>query len=245
MHDAESRRFVIRDRNWHPKALTPDYKTSVPRSPSQALVSIPQSLSETSGPDFSHLRLRPPRQRPAAQLRPRRPAPGRAHHHVRYGSSTSTASRSRTPWWRCGRPTPAGATGTRTTATWRRSTRTSAASVRTLTDSEGHYYFRTIKPGPYPWRNGPNDWRPAHIHVSVSGPAIAARLVTQMYFEGDPLIPKCPIIRTLADPEAAQSLIEPARHEHGQPDGLPGLPLRHRPARAAQDLLRKRLRSRP
>lgn len=78
---------------------------------------------------------------------------------------------------------------------------------RTLTDSEGHYYFRTIKPGPYPWRNGPNDWRPAHIHVSVSGPAIAARLVTQMYFEGDPLIPKCPIIRTLADPEAAQSLI--------------------------------------
>ncbi|MGU2567364.1 protocatechuate 3,4-dioxygenase subunit beta, partial [Pseudomonas aeruginosa] len=57
MHDAESRRFVIRDRNWHPKALTPDYKTSVPRSPSQALVSIPQSLSETSGPDFSHLRL--------------------------------------------------------------------------------------------------------------------------------------------------------------------------------------------
>ncbi|MFX9381286.1 protocatechuate 3,4-dioxygenase subunit beta, partial [Acinetobacter baumannii] len=72
---------------------------------------------------------------------------------------------------------------------------------------EGHYYFRTIKPGPYPWRNGPNDWRPAHIHVSVSGPAIAARLVTQMYFEGDPLIPKCPIIRTLADPEAAQSLI--------------------------------------
>jgi protocatechuate 3,4-dioxygenase beta subunit len=50
-------RFVIRDRNWHPKALTPDYKTSVPRSPRQALVSIPQSLSETTGPDFSHLKM--------------------------------------------------------------------------------------------------------------------------------------------------------------------------------------------
>ena len=57
MSDADSRRFVIRDRNWHPKALTPDYKTSIARSPRQALVSIPQSVSETSGPDFSHLRF--------------------------------------------------------------------------------------------------------------------------------------------------------------------------------------------
>ncbi|NNG65075.1 protocatechuate 3,4-dioxygenase subunit beta, partial [Pseudomonas fragi] len=57
MSDADSRRFVIRDRNWHPKALTPDYKTSIARSPRQALVSIPQSVSETSGPDFSHLQL--------------------------------------------------------------------------------------------------------------------------------------------------------------------------------------------
>ncbi|BCQ65026.1 hypothetical protein PBOI14_67760 [Pseudomonas sp. Boi14] len=56
MSDADSSRFVIRDRNWHPKALTPDYKTSVTRSPRQALVSIPQSVSETTGPDFSHLR---------------------------------------------------------------------------------------------------------------------------------------------------------------------------------------------
>ncbi|MBT9113331.1 hypothetical protein KIP72_05605, partial [Pseudomonas aeruginosa] len=65
------------------------------------------------------------------------------------------------------------------------------------------YYFRTIKPGPYPWRNGPTAWRPAHIHGSVSGPAIAARLVPQMYFEGAPLIPKCPLIRPHAAPAAA------------------------------------------
>eukprot|EP01030_Chromulinospumella_sphaerica_P008838 gene8838-8650_t len=57
MSDAHDSRFVIRDRNWHPKALTPDYKTSILRSPRQALVSIPQSVSETSGPDFSHLQM--------------------------------------------------------------------------------------------------------------------------------------------------------------------------------------------
>jgi len=57
MSDADNSRFVIRDRNWHPKALAPDYKTSILRSPRQALVSIPQSESETSGPDFSHLKL--------------------------------------------------------------------------------------------------------------------------------------------------------------------------------------------
>ena len=84
MHDAESRRFVIRDRNWHPKALTPTTRPSVPRSPSQALVSIPQSLRKPAGRTLPP-QARPPRQRPAAQLRPRRPAPGRAHHHVRPG----------------------------------------------------------------------------------------------------------------------------------------------------------------
>ncbi len=76
-----------------------------------------------------------------------------------------------------------------------------------MTDRDGHYLFRTVKPGPYPWRNGPNDWRPAHIHVSISGPSIATRLITQLYFEGDPLIPMCPIVKSIASPEAVQSLI--------------------------------------
>ena len=78
---------------------------------------------------------------------------------------------------------------------------------RTLTDANGYYYFRTIKPGPYPWRNGPNEWRPSHIHVSISGPSISTKLITQMYFEGDPLIPKCPIVRTIANPDAVETLI--------------------------------------
>src|SRR3979490_2094104 len=57
MSDADNSRFVMRDRHWHPKGLTPDYKTSITRSPRQALVSIPQSISEATGPDFSHLQF--------------------------------------------------------------------------------------------------------------------------------------------------------------------------------------------
>jgi protocatechuate 3,4-dioxygenase beta subunit len=60
---------------------------------------------------------------------------------------------------------------------------------RTLTDENGYYFFRTVKPGAYPWRNHVNNWRPAHIHVSVFGSAFCQRLITQCYFEGDPLIP--------------------------------------------------------
>jgi protocatechuate 3,4-dioxygenase beta subunit len=71
---------------------------------------------------------------------------------------------------------------------------------RCLTDAEGRYAFRTIMPGAYPWPNGVNDWRPAHIHFSVFGHGFAQRLITQMYFEGDPSIPLCPIVGTVPDP---------------------------------------------
>ena len=77
---------------------------------------------------------------------------------------------------------------------------------RTITDADGYYYFRTVKPGAYPWRNWVNSWRPAHIHLSVFGTAFAQRLITQLYFEGDPLIAKCPIVKTLPDPAAVEQL---------------------------------------
>ena len=80
---------------------------------------------------------------------------------------------------------------------------------RMLTDANGYYYYRTIKPGPYPWRNKVNDWRPSHIHYSLSGDGIAQRLITQMYFEGDPLIPTCPILRSIPNEEAIRALIAP------------------------------------
>lgn len=78
---------------------------------------------------------------------------------------------------------------------------------RTLTDADGSYRFLTIKPGPYPWRNGGNDWRPAHIHFSLLGAGWCQRLVTQMYFEGDPLISRCAIVRTLPSEAQIRGLI--------------------------------------
>jgi protocatechuate 3,4-dioxygenase, beta subunit len=78
---------------------------------------------------------------------------------------------------------------------------------QTLTDGDGYYRFVTIKPGAYPWRNHPNAWRPAHIHFSMFGPAFVTRLVTQMYFPGDPLLPFDPIYNCTADEEARSRLI--------------------------------------
>ena len=78
---------------------------------------------------------------------------------------------------------------------------------RMLTDENGYYAFRTIKPGPYPWRNRVNDWRPAHIHYAISGDGWVQRLVTQMYFEGDPLIRSCPILGVVPSEEQIRGLI--------------------------------------
>jgi protocatechuate 3,4-dioxygenase, beta subunit len=78
---------------------------------------------------------------------------------------------------------------------------------RCLTDAEGRYEFVTIKPGAYPWKNHPNAWRPAHIHLSLFGEAFRSRLITQMYFPGDPLLEHDPIFRSVRDPEARQRMI--------------------------------------
>jgi protocatechuate 3,4-dioxygenase, beta subunit len=89
---------------------------------------------------------------------------------------------------------------------------------RCMTDSQGRYRFVTIKPGAYPWRNHPNAWRPAHIHFSMLGRAFPQRLVTQMYFPGDPLFSQDPIFNSIPDPKARERLI--ARFDLGltQPD---------------------------
>ena len=77
---------------------------------------------------------------------------------------------------------------------------------RCMTDAAGAYAFRTIRPGAYPWPNGGNDWRPAHIHFSLFGHSFGQRLITQMYFEGDPQIALCPIARSVPDPAAIDRL---------------------------------------
>ena len=78
---------------------------------------------------------------------------------------------------------------------------------RTVTDQEGRYRFVTIKPGPYPWGNHHNAWRPAHIHFSLLGRAFAQRLVTQMYFPGDPLFEYDPIFNSVRDPAARRRMV--------------------------------------
>jgi protocatechuate 3,4-dioxygenase beta subunit len=78
---------------------------------------------------------------------------------------------------------------------------------RTLTDSEGRYRFVTIRPGAYPWRNHPNAWRPAHIHFSVFGANFMTRLITQMYFPGDPLLALDPIYNSIPSVRARERLI--------------------------------------
>jgi protocatechuate 3,4-dioxygenase beta subunit len=78
---------------------------------------------------------------------------------------------------------------------------------RCLTDREGRFRFVTIRPGAYPWANHDNAWRPAHIHFSVFGRAFTQRLVTQMYFPGDPLFPHDPIFNSVRDPAARERLV--------------------------------------
>jgi protocatechuate 3,4-dioxygenase beta subunit len=83
---------------------------------------------------------------------------------------------------------------------------------RTLTDDTGFYRFTTVQPGPYPWRNHVNAWRPAHIHFSLFGRAFTQRLVTQMYFPGDPLFFQDPIYNAVRDERARKRMI--SRYDH-------------------------------
>ncbi len=78
---------------------------------------------------------------------------------------------------------------------------------RCMTDDEGRYRFVTVKPGAYPWKNSNNAWRPAHIHFSLFGYAFPQRLITQMYFPGDPLFGQDPIFNSIPDPKGRERLI--------------------------------------
>jgi protocatechuate 3,4-dioxygenase beta subunit len=89
---------------------------------------------------------------------------------------------------------------------------------RLFTDADGRYRFVSIKPGAYPWRNHHNAWRPKHIHFSLFGASWGARLVTQMYFEGDPLLGHDPIFHSISDPAARERLISTFDLELTQPE---------------------------
>lgn len=198
-----------RDRAWHPPALTPWYKTSVKRSPQSALLSLNATISEITGPVFGHGMLGPLDN----DLIHNFAEPGESaigQRIIVHGRVLDENGRGvpgvLLEFWQ------ANAGGR-----YRHRKETYLAPLdpnfggcgRTITGEDGSYRFRTIKPGPYPWPNGVNDWRPAHIHFSVFGHCFAQRLITQMYFEGDPLIWKCPIVRTIPSREAVERLIAP------------------------------------
>jgi protocatechuate 3,4-dioxygenase beta subunit len=89
---------------------------------------------------------------------------------------------------------------------------------RCLTGPDGSYAFTTIKPGPYPWRNHVNAWRPAHVHFSLFGRRFTQRLITQMYFPGDPLLPLDPIYQSITDERARERLIATYDHDVTRPE---------------------------
>ncbi|BBZ58112.1 protocatechuate 3,4-dioxygenase subunit beta [Mycolicibacterium phocaicum] len=93
---------------------------------------------------------------------------------------------------------------------------------RCLTDADGNYRFLTIKPGPYPWRNHLNAWRPAHIHFSLFGRQFTQRLVTQMYFPGDPLFAFDPIYQSITDAAARERLVATYDHDVTKPEYATG-----------------------
>lgn len=89
---------------------------------------------------------------------------------------------------------------------------------RVVTDASGEYRFISLKPGAYPWRNHYNAWRPAHIHFSIFGTAFISRLVTQMYFPGDPLLSLDPIYNGIPDEKGRQRLVSQYAHDISQPE---------------------------
>ena len=89
---------------------------------------------------------------------------------------------------------------------------------RCLTNDQGEYSFTTVKPGAYPWRNHENAWRPAHIHFSLFGAAFTQRLVTQMYFPGDPLFRYDPILQSVTDEDARRRLVATYDHDLSTPE---------------------------
>jgi protocatechuate 3,4-dioxygenase, beta subunit len=187
-----------------PPLLCPEYRSTALRAPLQPLVVIPQTLSEITGPVYGHSDV----SAAEADLT-------RQHHGEPQGERIVVRGRVLDE---DGRPVPASLIEIwqcNAAGRYRHETDQHAAPLdanftgagRVVTDAQGGFRFTTIKPGAYPWRNHPNAWRPAHIHFSLFGPSFLTRLVTQMYFPGDPLLAFDPIFNSIPDARARERLI--------------------------------------
>jgi protocatechuate 3,4-dioxygenase beta subunit len=180
------------------------YASTQKRAPAQPLIRIPHTMSELTGPVFGHESVRPgdadlTRQHDGEPLGERIIVSGRVLDED-------------------GRPLPdtlleiwqANAAGRYIHLADQHPAPLDpnfSGAGRVVTDAEGRYRFTTVKPGAYPWRNHPNAWRPAHIHFSLFGPSFLTRLVTQMYFPGDPLFAFDPIFNAVPDVAARQRMV--------------------------------------
>jgi len=188
----------------HPPYFCPAYVSSVKRAPMRPLIVVPQTLSEWTGPVFGHSDIR----EKDADL-------------TKHGSGEPLGERiivSGRVLDEDARPVPnalievwqANAAGRYLHKEDQHDAPLDANFTgcgRALTDGRGRYRFLTIKPGAYPWRNHPNAWRPMHIHFSVFGAGLLTRLVTQMYFPGDPLQAFDPIFQSIPDERARARLV--------------------------------------
>jgi protocatechuate 3,4-dioxygenase, beta subunit len=188
----------------HAPSHSPGYKSTVKRSPRRPLIIIPHTLSEVTGPAYGHEPVletdsdltmqsagEPIGERIIVTGRlldeNGRPVP---HSLVEIWQANS-AGRYKHPNENHPAPLDPHFFG----------------AGRTVTDGEGRYRFTTIKPGAYPWPNHHNAWRPAHIHFSVFGPSFVTRLITQMYFPGDPLFKYDPIMGSVTDEAARMRMV--------------------------------------
>jgi protocatechuate 3,4-dioxygenase, beta subunit len=216
---SSSTRGYRRDEGVHPPYLYPDYKATRLRAPGKPLVILPHSLTEITGPAYGHEKVGAldhdlTRQFEGEPLGERIIVHGR----VLDGDGRPVRNSLVEIW-------QANAAGRYTHQGDRHPAPLDpnfSGTGRCMTDAEGNYRFVTIKPGAYPWRNHDNAWRPAHIHFSLFGQAFTQRLITQMYFPGDPLFALDPIYQSIVDPAARERLVATYDHDLTQPEWSTG-----------------------
>ena len=202
-------RLIPRRRDMHPVPYDPEYKTSLTRSPNLPLLSLESTPSEETGPRFGHGLIGALDNNLILNFsKGAAPAIGeriRLHGRV-VDENARPVPHTLVEVWQAN----AGGCYRHVKDTYFAPLDPNFGGCgRTLTDENGYYEFLTIRPGAYPWPNRGNDWRPMHIHVSVFGHSFGQRLITQAYFEGDPLIARCPIAATVKDRGQLDQLVAP------------------------------------
>jgi protocatechuate 3,4-dioxygenase beta subunit len=198
------RTYARPDPSDRPQRLYPPYGSTIRRAPAQPPIRLPHTVSELTGPLYGHGPIGQAdndltRQHPGEPLGERIIVAGRV-----LDEDGRPVRRTLVEIWQCNAAGRYAHTSDNHAAPLDPNF---TGAGRTLTDDDGNYRFLTIKPGAYPWRNHPNAWRPAHIHFSLFGPCFITRLITQMYFPSDPLMPRDPIAQSIPDERARERLI--------------------------------------